>query len=148
MVSPGRPPAVEALNESTSMPWRVRRRLRKEQGRGRTGVLLFAEIREPIRSLTHKAGVVALWEDDIEICYRSHTARAPKFVELPPGSHCLDFKVLRVRKSRSTSFQKVVTLEEGDILVVLCDPVQSNVFYKRSPEVDSWVVGVLPRVAP
>jgi hypothetical protein len=49
-----------------------------------------------------------------------------------------------MKASRSTSFLQVVDLEEGEILVALCDPVQSNVFYRRSPDVDSWVIGVFP----
>ncbi|MFE1989530.1 hypothetical protein [Streptomyces mirabilis] len=143
MVNPGRLPVVEALDESRKIPWSVRRRLHRERKKGMTGVLLFAEIREPIRGLTNKSGVISLWENDAELCYRSSTARKPKFVVLSPGPHRIDFRVLRLRKSKSTSFQKVVQLEEGDILVAMCDPVQPNVFYRRSPEADSWIVGVV-----
>ncbi|WP_371660678.1 hypothetical protein [Streptomyces sp. NBC_00280] len=104
---------------------------------------MFAEIREPIRSLTHKAGVVSLWENDEELCYRSRDAKMPKFVELPPGLHQFEFKVIRVRAGKSTWFQREMDLKEGEILVALCDPVQSNVFYRRSPDRDTWVVGVI-----
>ncbi|WP_149830196.1 hypothetical protein [Streptomyces tailanensis] len=104
---------------------------------------MFAEIREPLRSLTYKAGVVSLWENGIELCSRSRDTKLPKFVELPPGAHRFEFKVLRVRAGKSTSFQKAVDLKEGQILVALCDPVQSNVFYRRSPDADTWEVGVV-----
>ncbi len=104
---------------------------------------MFAEIREPLRSLTYKAGVVSLRENGVELCSRSRDAKMPKFVELPPGAHRFEFKVLRVRAGRSSLFQRVVDLEEGEILVALCDPVQSNVFYRRSPDADTWEVGVV-----
>ncbi|WP_258572730.1 hypothetical protein [Streptomyces sp. KM273126] len=143
MVESGRRPSVEALDESKRLPLLVRWRLRKEQHRRRTGVLLYAEIREPLRSLTYKAGVVSLWENGVELCSRSRDTKMPKFVELPPGAHTFEFKVIRVRAGKSSSFQKVVDLDEGEILVAVCDPVQSNVFYRRSPDADTWVVGVL-----
>ncbi|MGX4692639.1 hypothetical protein [Streptomyces sp. JNUCC 63] len=143
MTGSGGRPSVKALDESKRLPLLVRWRLRREQKGRRTGVLLFAEIREPVRSLTYKTGVVSLWENGVELCSRSRDAKMPRFVALPSDSHRLEFKVTRVRARRSTSFLKVVDLQEGEILVALCDPVQSNVFYRRSPDMDSWVVGVL-----
>ncbi|WP_405526885.1 hypothetical protein OG426_30775 [Streptomyces canus] len=143
MMDSGRRPSVKALDESKRLPLLVRWRLRREQRRRRTGVLVFAEIREPLRSLTYKAGIVSLWENGDELCSRSRDAKMPKFVELPPGLHQFEFKVIRVRAEKSTSFQRAVDLKEGEILVALCDPVQSNVFYRRSPDMDTWVVGVL-----
>ncbi|MQY40978.1 hypothetical protein SRB17_90150 [Streptomyces sp. RB17] len=144
----GRHPSVKALDESKRLPLLVSWRLRREQRRSRTGVLLFAEIREPVRSLTHKAGIVSLWEDGVELCSRTRDAKMPKFVELSPGLHRLEFKVTRMRAGKSTSFLKVVDLQEGEILVALCDPVQSNVFYRRSPDADTWAVGVRSRRDP
>ncbi|MFG3370350.1 hypothetical protein ACGF0K_36035 [Streptomyces sp. NPDC048156] len=143
MAESGRCPYVEVLDESKRLPLLVRWRLRREQQRGRTGVLLFAEIREPVRSLTHKAGIVSLWEDGVELCFRSRDAKRPKFVELAPGVHRLEFKVTRISVKGSTSFLKTADLKQGEILVALCDPVQSNVFYRRSSGVDTWVIGVL-----
>ncbi|MFF8989461.1 hypothetical protein ACF09H_05710 [Streptomyces sp. NPDC014983] len=134
---------MAALDESKRLPLLVRWRLRKEQHRKRTGVLLYAEIREPPRSLTYKAGVVSLWENGVELCSRSRDSKMPKFVELPPGAHTFEFKVIRVRAGKSSSFQRVVDLDEGEILVAVCDPVQSNVFYRRSPDADTWVIRVL-----
>lgn len=143
MMENDRRPSVRPLDQSKRIPLLVRWRLRKAKKAGRTGVLLFAEIREPVRSLTFKAGITSLWEGDKELCARSRDAKTPKFVELAPGPHHIEFKVIRLRSSNSTSFQQVVDLQEGDVLVALCDPVQAHVFYRRSPEVDSWVIGVL-----
>ncbi len=34
-------------------------------------------------------------------------------------------------------------LGQGDILLATCDPVQANVFYRRSPEADTWSLQIL-----
>ncbi|WP_028809982.1 hypothetical protein [Streptomyces sp. 351MFTsu5.1] len=137
-------PSVKALDGSKRLPLLVGWCLQREQRKGRTGVLVFAEIREPVRSLTHEAGIVSVWEDGVELCCRSRAAKTPRFVELHPGSHRLKFKVIRLKARRSTSFTQVVDLQEGQILVALCDPVQPDVFYRRSPDADSWVIGLFP----
>ncbi|MFJ2886767.1 hypothetical protein ACIO53_12075 [Streptomyces sp. NPDC087305] len=112
------------------------------QRSGGTGVLLIAEIREPIRSFTDRAGIVSIREDGQRICSRDRFVRAPKFVELAPGLHDLEFVVIRFRASRTSSFRRAVELQEGDVLVALCDPVQPNTFYRKSRTVDSWFVGI------
>jgi hypothetical protein len=127
------------------MPWRARRRLRREQRRARTGVLLIAEIREPIRSFTDKAGVVSVRENGLEVCFRDRYVKSPKFVALAPGLHEMEFMVTRLRVSGSSSFKRLVDLQKGEILVALCDPVQPNTFYRKSPTVDSWFIGVISR---
>jgi hypothetical protein len=127
------------------MPWPARRRLRKKQKRGRTGILLIVKIRENIRSFTDKAGTVSIRENGLELCFRNRITGAPKFVELAPGPHDIEFRVTRTRASNSSSFQKTVDLREDEVLVAVCDPVQPNTFYKKSPKVDSWFLGVLSR---
>jgi hypothetical protein len=149
MTDPGRP-SVKVLDGSKQLPLLVGWRLRRARRRRRTCVLVFAEIREPVRSLTCKAGIVSVREEGVELCSRGRGrgrgrgAKTPRFIELPPGPHWLEFRVTRMNASRSTSFLQVVDLKEGEILVALCDPVQSNVFYRRSADVDSWVIGVFP----
>ncbi|MEU6355918.1 hypothetical protein ABZ896_42515 [Streptomyces sp. NPDC047072] len=143
MTDTGRP-SVKALDGSQRLPLLVRWCLKRARRKGRTGVLVFAEIREPVRSLTHKAGIVSVREEGVELCSRDRGAKTPRFIELPPGPHRLEFGVTRMKASGSTSFLQVVDLKEGETLVALCDPVQSNVFYRRSPDVDSWVIGVFP----
>src|ERR1700761_3212357 len=103
-------PSVQALDETQQMPWRVKRRLRRQQRRGATGIILFADIRETSRSLVHKAGVVALWKDGVELCSGSGLRKRVKFVKLSPGSHHIEFKVIRQRESRSSSFERVIRL--------------------------------------
>jgi hypothetical protein len=135
--------SVKPLDKEERLSVMASWRLRREKKAGRTGVLLVVEIREPVRSLTHKAGIVSLWEEGRELCARSRDAKSPKFVKLLPGFHVIEFKVIRMREEQSTSFVKTVDLRENDILVASCDPVQANVFYRRSPDVDSWTIGVV-----
>ncbi|MFJ9894466.1 hypothetical protein ACIQPR_14225 [Streptomyces sp. NPDC091280] len=137
------PFSVGGLDEAGRMPWRARRRLRAVRGRGGTGVVLVAEIREPVRGFTDRAGIVGIHEDGQEICSRTRFAKAPTFVELPPGRHELEFSVLRWRARGTSSFRRVVELREGDVLVARCDPVQPHTFYRRSPSADTWFLGVL-----
>ncbi|MER6205938.1 hypothetical protein [Streptomyces sp. NPDC001642] len=132
------------IDEVKRMPWRAGKRLRRVQESGRTGVLLIAEIREPIRSFTDRAGIVSIRENGQKVCSRDGYTKAPKFVELKPGLHDLEFVVIRFRESETSSFRKTVKLREGDVLVALCDPVPPNTFYRKSRPVDSWFIGVLP----
>ena len=135
--------SVGTLDEVKRMPWRAGKRLRRVQESGRTGVLLIAEIREPIRSFTDRAGIVSIRENGQKVCSRDRYAKAPKFVELAPGLHDLEFVVIRFRESKTSSFRRAVELRGGDVLVALCDPVQPNTFYRKSRTVDSWFVGIL-----
>ncbi|WP_329264992.1 hypothetical protein OG223_52460 [Streptomyces sp. NBC_01478] len=137
------PLSVRTLDEVKQIPWRARKLLRRAQKNGKTGVLLIAEIREPIRSFTNKSGVVSIRENGLEFCSRDRFAKAPKFVELAPGLHEMEFMVIRIKVSKTSSFRRAVELREGDVLVALCDPVQPNTFYRKSSTVDSWFVGIL-----
>ncbi|MGQ4483034.1 hypothetical protein [Streptomyces sp. SAS_276] len=134
---------MRALDEVKKIPWRARKLLHRAQKNGKTGVLLIAEIREPIRSFTNKAGIVSIRENGLDICYRDRLTEAPKFAELAPGLHDMEFMVIRMRASKTSSFRRAVELREGDVLVALCDPVQPNTFYRKSSTVDSWSVGIL-----
>ncbi|MBK6011636.1 hypothetical protein [Streptomyces sp. MBT53] len=143
MKGSGAPFSVGTLDKARHLPWRARGRLRGVRRNGRTGVLLIAEIREPVRSFTDRAGVVSVRENGLKICSRDRFATAPKFVDVPPGLHDMQFTVRRWRASRTSSFRRTVELREGDVLVALCDPVQPNTFYRKSPSMDSWIVGII-----
>lgn len=77
----------------------------------------------------------------------STTFKRPAFVDLPAGNHDLTFRVIRARQSRETSFKKEVSLQQGDIFMALCEPVQPNVFYRKSPEEDTWRIGLAEPVS-
>ncbi|MFJ8002713.1 hypothetical protein ACIQ7D_37415 [Streptomyces sp. NPDC096310] len=134
-------PDVTELKEGNRIPWGARLRLRRALNRGRTGVLLGAEIREPPRSMSPNWSTVWIKKDGESLAACSKIERLPKFVDLTPGSHELIFIVTRTRKG-GTSFTKTVTLHPGEILVALCEPIQPNVFYKKSPAADTWKFGV------
>jgi hypothetical protein len=36
-----------------------------------------------------------------------------------------------------------MALDEGDVLVAVCEPVQPNTFYAKSPEADTWRPGII-----
>ncbi|MDV9173698.1 hypothetical protein R6V09_26800 [Streptomyces sp. W16] len=137
---------MSTLDEVRRLPSRARKRLRRVRRSGRTGVLLIAEISEPVRSFTDRAGVVSIRENGLEICFRDRFVKAPEFVELAPGLHDLEFMVSRPWANRISWFRRAVELRAGDVLVALCDPVQPHTFYRKSPSADSWFVGILSPV--
>ena len=40
-------------------------------------------------------------------------------------------------------FDERVTLNEGEVLVAVCEPVQPWTFYAKSPEADLWQPGII-----
>lgn len=133
--------SVSNLAEYDKIPWTARMRLRRAIRRGRTGALLHAEIREPPQGVSLKSSVVSMREPDGFHVYCGKMPKLPAFVELKPGRHDLQFMVTRMRGD--TSFSRAVDLKRGDVLVALCEPIQPNVFYKRSPSTDTWRIGVV-----
>ncbi|MDK0519240.1 hypothetical protein [Streptomyces sp. ML-6] len=69
--------------------------------------------------------------------------RKVHFIPLSPGPHLLQLDVLRTREKRSTRVEREVVLDQGDVLLVTCDPVQPNVFYRRSPVADTWSLQII-----
>jgi hypothetical protein len=134
------PHTVEPLNFDR-LPWLVKLRLRKIKKKHRTGLLLYAIIRTPTRSMSADKPSVAVRESDRELCACSSYSRLPKWVPLEPGAHELYFHAVRW-KSRS-SFDRRIDLKEGDVLVVICEPIQPAVFYAKRPSVDTWYLGVI-----
>lgn len=126
------------------LKWRSRYLIHRVRRRGRTGLLLQVDLRDPPRSMSPKWCLVAVTESGRELCSVSRTnIRKVRFIPLPPGPHPLSLKVLRYRKRRCTLVQQNVVLGHGDVLLVTCDPVQPNVFYRRSPVVDTWSAQIL-----
>ncbi|MFG3304895.1 hypothetical protein [Streptomyces wuyuanensis] len=125
------------------IPWVARLYLHHALKRERTGILFDADIREPPRSMSPKWSTVWIKEGKETLCAASKVQRFPKFVDLDPGEHKLEFIV--TRKGRGgTSFTKEIEFQCGQIVVVLCEPIQPNVFYRKSSEVDSWRIGIVP----
>lgn len=134
--------AVLPLSER-NIPWFARIRLRRAKGRRRTGLLLSAIIRTGSRAMTFKHPYVSIREGKRRLCMCSSTSKFPKFVALEPGVHLLTFSAGGGGGIFShSSFTRSVTLQYGDILVAVCEPIQPWVFYAKSPSVDRWHIGV------
>ncbi|MEV0875865.1 MULTISPECIES: hypothetical protein [Streptomyces] len=126
------------------LKWRSRYLIRKARRRGRTGLLLQVDLRDPPRSMSLKWCLVSVTESGHSLCSVDRTSiRKVRFIPLPPGPHPLHLEVTRHHKRRCTQAQQNVVLGQGDILLVTCDPVQPNVFYRRSPVVDTWSAQIL-----
>ncbi|MFD5309972.1 hypothetical protein [Streptomyces ardesiacus] len=126
------------------LKWRSRYLIHRARRRGRTGMLLQVDLRDPRRSMSLKWCLVSVTESGRQLCSVDRTSiRKVRFIPLPPGPHPLHLEVKRHRKRRCTQTQQNVVLGQGDVLLVTCDPVQPNVFYRRSPVVDTWSAQIL-----
>lgn len=129
---------------SGRLKWRARYLIHKARRRGRTGLLLQVDLRDPPRSMSLKWCLVSVTENGQWLCSVDRTSiRRVRFIPLPPGPHPLRLEVMRYRKCRCTQAQQNIVLGQGDILLVTCDPVQPNVFYRRSPVLDTWSAQIL-----
>lgn len=134
-------PRALDLSERGRIPFRARRKLRAKQRSHDTGVLLFSELREPARGVGGQWSVASIREGETLLCMCSRTSKRPKFVPLTPGRHLLKLGVART--SGGTSFELAVELPKGGILVAICEPIQANVVYRRSPAFDTWWTGIV-----
>lgn len=126
------------------LKWRSRYLIHKARRRGRTGLLIQVDLRDPLRSMSPKWCLVSARAGERILCSMDRTKlRKVRFIPLPPGPHSLRLETLRTRKRRSTQVERRVVLGQGDILLVTCDPVQPHVFYRRSPEADTWSLQIL-----
>ncbi|GAA2458779.1 hypothetical protein GCM10010433_71160 [Streptomyces pulveraceus] len=124
--------------------WRSRRLIHQARRRGRTGLLVQVDLRDPPRSVSPKWCLVSVAEGGRELCGVDRTSiRKVHFVPMSPGSHLLQLDVQRAREQRSTRVERKVVLGQEGLLLVTCDPVQPNVFYRRSPAVDTWNLQII-----
>jgi hypothetical protein len=124
-----------------SLPWRVRRRLRSVQEKRRTGIIVYGIIRTGPRNISSKMPSVSVAEGKRWLGTCSSYSHRPKWAVLTPGPHDLFF--LASRPASSSAFRKRVTLGGEDVLVVICEPVQPWAIYAKSPEVDTWYLGII-----
>lgn len=126
------------------LKWRSRYLIHRARRRGRTGLLIQVDLRDPPRSMSPQWCLVSVTEGERQFCSVDRgTVRAVRFVPLLPGPHSLRLEVLRARRRRSTRVEQTVVLDRGDILLATCDPVQPNGFYRRSPDADTWSLQIL-----
>jgi hypothetical protein len=129
------PLAVDAL------PWLVRVRLRRARRKGRTGLLLHGVIRTGPRAATRKTPSVSASSGQRQLGECSAFSHHPKWAALAPGPHALRFLVSR--SISHSAFDLRVTLDDGEVLVAVCEPVQSWTFYAPSPAADTWYLGII-----
>jgi len=71
----------------------------------------------------------------------SQTSRFPKWVRLEAGAHDLRFLAGTLR-TRST-FDRAFDLSDGDVLVVICDPIETKWFWEERQPANLWYIGIL-----
>ncbi|MFF2732224.1 hypothetical protein ACFVS9_30490 [Streptomyces sp. NPDC058008] len=126
------------------LKWHSRYLIHRARRRGQAGVLLQVDLRDPPRSTSLKWCLVSVTEEGRRLCGVDRTSVGKvRFVPLSPGPHPLHLQVTRRRERRSTRIRRHVVLGRGDILLVTCEPVQPDVFYRRSPGADTWSTQIL-----
>lgn len=136
------PYTVDPLSQ-LKMSWLLRQRLRRVRERHKTGLLMQGIIRTPTRSMSLKKPVVAVREGKTRLGIVMSPFQIPKWVPLAPGEHNLAFQAVRPRSS--SSFTGKLTLADGDVLVAVCEPIQPWSVFGKSPSVDHWYLGVIPK---
>lgn len=134
------PYSVLALADA-KLSFSARRKLRRAQRRGRTGVVLQGIIRTGTRSLQGRQAVVGIDEGAKELGMVSAHARSAKWANLSPGRHRLRF--IATRTASSSVFERDIELKSGQILVAVCEPIQPWSPFGRSPEEDRWYIGIV-----
>lgn len=119
------------------LPWLLRVRLRSARKKGRTGLILYGIIRQGQIQISRQRPYASIREGKRKLGSRDPTNRLPKWVSLAPGVHDLHF--MAGNSIRFSFFDERVTLNEGDVLVAVCEPVQP----RKSPEADLWRLGII-----
>ncbi|WP_329422729.1 hypothetical protein OG810_35745 [Streptomyces sp. NBC_01693] len=136
------PLQVSRFEESERIPLSARLLLWWAKKRRRSGLLFHCAMRDSFRSVTLKWSIVSIECEGETLCEMTNTTiKRPMFIDLPPGRRELAFRVIRARKKMGTLFKEEVNLREGEIFIALCEPIQPNVFYRKSPAKDTWKVG-------
>lgn len=87
--------------------------------------------------------LVSVRRNEAVLARCSPSSKAPKWSDLPAGRHLLDFTASRGGQFIS-SFKRELRLERGDVLVVICEPIQPWSLLGKSPSANRWYIGVLP----
>jgi hypothetical protein len=119
------------------LPWLVRVWLRSARRKARTGLLLYGIIRQGPIQISSQMPYASIREGKRHLGMRGPSNRLPKWVSLTPGAHELSFQA--GNSIRFSSFEARMSLNEGDVLVALCEPVQRS----KSPKADMWKLGII-----
>jgi hypothetical protein len=137
------PESTYVINELSAvrLPWLVRLQLNRVRRQRRTGLLLYGMIRTAARSRSKYAPVVSVREGRHLLCMCSNTSKFPKWVNLGPGLHDLGF--LAGTRRTSSSFDRSFNLNDGDVLVAICEPIQSKLVFAQRQPANLWYLGIL-----
>jgi hypothetical protein len=123
----------------------TRRKLRRAQRKGRTGLILQGIIRTGPRSLAWQQPTVGIDEGSKELCLVSPRITGSKWAALSPGRHRLRF--IATRPAGASVFERDVDLKSGQVLVAVCEPIQPWSPFGRSPKENLWYIGIVDRRA-
>ena len=119
------------------LPPLVWARLRSARRKARTGLLLYGIIRQGPIQISSQLPYVSIREGRRQLGIRGPGNRLPKWVSLMPGAHELSFQA--GNSIRFSSFEARMSLNEGDVLIAVCEPVQRS----KSPMADMWQLGII-----
>jgi len=125
------------------MSWLLRQRLRRVREQHGTGLLMQGIIRTPTRSMSSMNPSVSVREGKNRLGIVMSPFQIPKWVPLAPGEHTLTLHAVRPRSS--SAFTSKLTLADGDVLVAVCEPIQPWTIFGKSPAMDHWYLGVIPK---
>lgn len=130
------------------LKWRSRYLIHEARRRGRAGLLIQVDLRDPPRSMSPKWCLVSVREGERRLCGVGRAStRKVRFIPLPPGPHSLQLEVLRTRKRRSTRVERKAVFGQGDILLevagLLISPPGRPARLKK-PMALPWASVVLP----
>jgi hypothetical protein len=75
------------------------------------------------------------------LCRCSHITKFPKWASPEPGPHDLHF--IAGRRETASSFDKRFVLEDGDVVVAVCAPIESKLIRTQRRPADCWYLGIL-----
>lgn len=117
-------------------PWLVRFRMRTARKKHLTGLVIHGIIKTSPTRISRMQPSAGVGEDGRLLAFCSSHSPLPKLVPLQPGMHDLLFA------GTSTSFEKRVMLNEGDVLVAICEPAHPWALFTRKSMIDKWYLGV------
>ncbi|WP_103352319.1 hypothetical protein [Amycolatopsis sp. CA-128772] len=127
--------------EPRRLKWSARRKLRKARREGRTGLLAYAVIPASNRNGYRYLRFVYVREGRRELYAGSADDRSVRWVDLPPGTHRLDFVVSDAGKE--VALRREFTLRPRQVLVSWCYTTYSLKPFDRHPRPNRWYIGVL-----
>jgi hypothetical protein len=117
--------------------WIVRRKIATAKKKKITGIIIYGIIKTGPQSMARTQARMGVGERGRLLGFCSAHSIFPKLVQLRPGAHQLDFL------GRADSFKRKILLNEGDILIAICEPAHSWALFARKSTIDKWWMGII-----